>query len=459
MYPLPTCQPTNASILIAPGGIRARQHHPAPRRRSDASATRSRTILTGAGYTVTPIADPDEAFAKVAEHQLVDHRRRSTGEQDRPSSSAARSGPRRRWPRVPVLCVSQTDDVEERIRLPRGRRRRRHRASPFDARELEARVEALLLRFQRSTDARADRLGRRPDASRAPRRIVAVFSPKGGVGTTTIATNIARRRRAAAARPGRPGRPRPAVRRASRPSSTSSRSRPSPTSSATTPRARARAAARTYAIRHDSGLHVLCAPPTPEAAELVTPDARRAHPRDAARGLRPRRRRRRLDARRAHDARVFEAADTVVLPVYPEIPALKAMHCAARLPQRGRVDRREVDVRAQQHVRARDPEAARRRACPWHEDRRSTCRTTRSSTSRPSTRACRSSSARRLAAGGAAREAGGLGVRPGRIHAPARRARTPSPVRGPAPPQLSELVGRKRVSHAEAHPKPHPRRC
>src|SRR4029453_7606252 len=30
-----------------------------------------KTILSGAGYTVTVVADPEEAFAKVAEHQLV----------------------------------------------------------------------------------------------------------------------------------------------------------------------------------------------------------------------------------------------------------------------------------------------------------------------------------------------------------------------------------------------------
>ena len=65
-------------------------------------------------------------------------------------------------------------------------------ARPFDARELEARVEALLLRFQRSKDVGAVDRGRRSRRWRPARqRIVAVYSPKGGVGTTTIATNIA----------------------------------------------------------------------------------------------------------------------------------------------------------------------------------------------------------------------------------------------------------------------------
>ena len=58
---------------------------------------------------------------------------------------------------VPVVCVSQTDDVDERIAfLEAGADD--VMAKPFDGRELEARVEALLLRFQRSADlARSSR--------------------------------------------------------------------------------------------------------------------------------------------------------------------------------------------------------------------------------------------------------------------------------------------------------------
>jgi pilus assembly protein CpaE len=77
-------------------------------------------------------------------------------------------------------------------------------------------------------------------------------------------------------------------------------------------------------MRHDSGLHVLAAPPTPELANLV--EARHVEALlttilgsyDAIV----------VDAGSVIDERtmaVFDKADTIVLPVYPEIPALKAV--------------------------------------------------------------------------------------------------------------------------------------
>ena len=112
---------------------------------------------------------------------------------------------------VPILCVAATDDVEERISfLEAGADD--VVARPFDAREVEARVEALLLRFQRSKDL-APIVSPDGLTLARPRRSVAVYSPKGGVGTTTIATNVAVAAAQRKADRVDPRRPRPAVRR------------------------------------------------------------------------------------------------------------------------------------------------------------------------------------------------------------------------------------------------------
>ena len=94
---------------------------------SDATAgASSRPILTDAGYTVTLTADPDEAFAEVAEHQLV-----IIDVGGRPETAGRRlprdPGRRRRMAAVPVLCVSRDRRRRGADRVPRGRRGRRHR--------------------------------------------------------------------------------------------------------------------------------------------------------------------------------------------------------------------------------------------------------------------------------------------------------------------------------------------
>lgn len=281
-------------------------------------------LLSSAGYTVTRTTDSDEASAKVAEHQLAVIDVAAGGSKDgktgfelcreiraTPSASA-----------IPILCVAATDDVEERISFLEagaddvvGR--------PFDQREVEARVEALLLRFQRSKElapvVSADGL-----TLARPRRTVAVYSPKGGVGTTTIATNLA----VVAAQ-----------RKADRVIlvdlslqfggvATHLNLEPKLTIADVVrddAALREPELLRSYAVRHDSGLHILAAPPSPESAELITPDhishilGTLLEGYDAVV----------VDAGSVLDERalrVFETAETIVLPVNAEISALKAVH-------------------------------------------------------------------------------------------------------------------------------------
>jgi pilus assembly protein CpaE len=82
---------------------------------------------------------------------------------------------------------------------------------------------------------------------------------------------------------------------------------------------------RTYATRHDSGLHVLAAPISPELAELVTSQ----HVDRILTTLLETYDFVVIDAGSWLDERtmtVFEHAESVIFPVCPEIGALKALH-------------------------------------------------------------------------------------------------------------------------------------
>ena len=277
-------------------------------------------ILAGAGYTITQTANPDDALRLATEHQLVvidvvDGMRTSIDIcaeiRATPSMSA-----------VPVMCISASDDVEERIRfLEAGADDVMARA--FDARELEARVEALLLRFQRTREV-APVISAEGVVMARPRRSVAVYSPKGGVGTTTIATNVAIA--AALKRPDQVVLVDLALQFGG--VATHLNLRPKQTlADIVRDEAAMREAEliRAYGTRHDSGLHVLAAPAAPEAAESVTP----AHVERILATLLEAYELVVVDAGSVLDERlltVFQTAETIILPVYPEIAALNAMH-------------------------------------------------------------------------------------------------------------------------------------
>jgi len=277
-------------------------------------------ILTNLGYAVTQTADPGEALTTAVEHQLI-----VIDVASGPKSAIDICREIRATPAlaaIPVMCVSTTHEVEERIHfLEAGADD--VMARPFDAREMEARVEALLLRFQRSR-AMGPVIAHDGLTLGRARRTVAVYSPKGGVGTTTVATNIAIA--AVAARPDRVILVDFALQFGG--VATLLNLDPKQTIADVVREdgaTRDPELLRTFAMRHDSGLHVLAAPAAPESAEIITP----AHVEEILRTLLDGYDLVVVDAGSTLDERVltiFENAEAVILPVTPEIAALKAMH-------------------------------------------------------------------------------------------------------------------------------------
>jgi pilus assembly protein CpaE len=89
---------------------------------------------------------------------------------------------------IPLLCIAQTEEVDERVRLLEAGADD-VMAQGFDPEELRARIDGLLTTRD---------LQRAPAEPEAPEpivdnrtRVVSFFSPKGGVGTTTLAVNTA----------------------------------------------------------------------------------------------------------------------------------------------------------------------------------------------------------------------------------------------------------------------------
>jgi len=287
-----------------------------------AAAESLTTALSRPGHGVTVVTDPVELFASAAGYSLVMVDRVAA-----PFTVAAVVEELRRdeaTSKIPVLAIAQADDLEERIGLLESGADEVI-TKPFDPVELEARVEAVSLRFQRSMSATpAPVLASSSIGDPNARRVITVFSPKGGVGTTTIATNLAL---ISAERHTKSTllidldlsfgqvashlnlQPKQGLLELVRDDAA----------------LREPDLFRTYTIHHPSGLQVITAPPAPGFASLVTAEhielllARAIEAYDVVI----------VDSGATLDDRmlaIFARSDTVVVPVVPEIPALNAVH-------------------------------------------------------------------------------------------------------------------------------------
>jgi pilus assembly protein CpaE len=275
--------------------------------------------LRAAGYDVTNVADPDEAIRRAGEFTLV-----TIAAVDPPRSGTGVCAEIRRAPglaAIPVLCVASKDDVEERVRfLEAGADD--VIALPFDPRELEARVEGLLIRFNRSRDL-TPRTSRETTLAARP-RLIACFSPKGGVGTTTIAVNVAMA--LAAQAPAKVAIIDLDVDFGQVATHLNVESRLTVAElAADDDGMRDPELLRSYAEEVEPGLRVIAAPSTPEMGRLMTA----AHVEQilstgllAYETLV-------IDAGSTLDDRsltILDRAEAVILPIVPEIGALKALH-------------------------------------------------------------------------------------------------------------------------------------
>jgi Flp pilus assembly CpaE family ATPase len=139
------------------------------------------------GLVVSVAHDPGSALQRLGEHQLIIL--------DAPDAASLAMLCRRINDEAgsthpPILAIAHTRDVEARVRLLEAGADD-VLAQPIDERELEALVEALLLRAPASVrdEGASPSVTLRPSSE--PGRVIAFASAKGGSGATTLAVNTA----------------------------------------------------------------------------------------------------------------------------------------------------------------------------------------------------------------------------------------------------------------------------
>ena len=137
--------------------------------------------------TVSIAHDLATAIHRLAEHQLIIL---DAGDASTLTMLCRRITDASGSSHAPIIAIAHSSDVEERVELLEAGADD-VLAQPIDVRELEAIVEALLLRSRPATRAPAADQPPAPAAPRGPGRVIAFAAAKGGSGTTTLAVNTA----------------------------------------------------------------------------------------------------------------------------------------------------------------------------------------------------------------------------------------------------------------------------
>ncbi|OGO55466.1 MAG: hypothetical protein A2V84_02995 [Chloroflexi bacterium RBG_16_70_13] len=295
---------------------------------SDATDDAVATALETPSHVVTRVADPEAAIGAEGEHEVIVIDLGGTYRDVIGACRLVRESAD--LANVPILALSQGDDIDERIGLLEAGVDD-VMVRPFDPRELDARVEALVLRYQRSRGMGDQSTGAPVitvrDANQ--QRLIAVFSPKGGVGTTTVAVNVAV---ALAARTP----DRVVIIDLDLQFGQVATHLNIPTRLTIADMARDDVSLRdpgvfqTYLDRHSSGLAVLSAPSNPDGAAVVSESAIGRILETAGRAFQTVV----VDTGSVVDARseaVLNKATDIVIVVTPEFPALKAVHAMREL--------------------------------------------------------------------------------------------------------------------------------